>query len=290
MPETPYLGRSRTVETLHQGRPTEDGSGVRLVRLLGRTLQKRLDPFLMLDLFGSENPDDYLGGFPDHPHRGFETITYMIEGRMRHRDSAGHEGLLETGGMQWMCAARGVIHSEMPEQKDGRMAGFQLWLNLPARSKMDSPWYRDFAARDLPRFSPRPGLEVVVLAGRYADRAGAVERPHTEPLLLDVRLDRDGTFEAPLPESHNVFLVPYAGEVTIEGKRVPEKTLAVLGPGANAWGVRVGAAGAARFLLVAGRPLGEPVVSYGPFVMTTEEEIRRAVDDYRSGRLAQVST
>ena len=190
MPETPYLGRSRTVETLHRGRPTEDGSGVRLVRLLDRTLQKRLGPFLMLDLFGSENPDDYLGGFPDHPHRGFETITYMIEGRMRHRDSAGHEGLLETGGMQWMCAARGVIHSEMPEQKDGRMAGFQLWLNLPARSKMDSPWYRDFAARDLPRFSPRPGLEVVVLAGRYADRAGAVERPHTEPLLFDVRLDR----------------------------------------------------------------------------------------------------
>ena len=196
----------RTVERLVTGHPTSDGAGVKLTRVLTQPLQRRLDPFLMLDAFGSDRADDYIAGFPDHPHRGFETVTYMIAGRMLHRDSAGHEGLLENGGVQWMTAGRGVIHSEIPQQEEGVMEGFQLWLNLPAQDKMSAPWYRDFAAGELPRFTTDDGVEVTVIAGESHGVSGAVTRAVTAPLYLDLHLPAGTSFSQPLPVGHNAFV------------------------------------------------------------------------------------
>ncbi|WP_414039615.1 pirin family protein [Acidithiobacillus sp. M4-SHS-6] len=273
----------RAIERLVSGRPTSDGAGVRLTRLFERDLQRRLDPFLMLDFFGSETPDDYLAGFPDHPHRGFETITYMLEGRMRHRDSAGHEGLLETGGMQWMIAGRGVIHSELPEQNEGRMAGFQLWLNLPAADKLCAPWYRDFPAEELPRFTLANGITGIVLAGKSQGVIGAVQRPITEPLILDLHLPAGARFEQEIPADRHAFLVPYTGEVQVLGQSVSAAQLGILGPGEA---VELQGTEASRVLLVAGQALDEPIVQYGPFVMNDEPGIRTAMEDFRAGRLA----
>ncbi|WP_312263319.1 pirin family protein [Candidatus Igneacidithiobacillus taiwanensis] len=196
---------SRTVEALVPGRVTSDGAGVRLTRLFERELQQRLDPFLMLDAFGSDHPDDYIAGFPDHPHRGFETITYMLAGCMRHRDSAGHEGFLEAGGVQWMTAGRGIIHSEIPQQQEGRMAGFQLWLNLPAADKLCAPWYRDFSAAELPRGGDAQGASWIVIAGHSHGVAGAVQRQQTEPLILDLSLPAGAAFWQDLPREHHAF-------------------------------------------------------------------------------------
>jgi len=274
----------RTVERLVAGTATSDGAGVKLTRLLSQPLQRRLDPFLMLDAFGSDDPDDYIAGFPDHPHRGFETITYMIAGRMRHRDSAGHEGLLENGGVQWMTAGRGVVHSEIPQQEEGVMEGFQLWLNLPGRDKMKDPWYRDFGAADLPRFV-LGGATVTVIGGESHGVAGAVTRGATEPLVLDLHLEPGSRFEQPLPPGHNAFVVAYRGSVSIGGKALSPGRLAILANDPTSDGVVLEAAEASRALLVAGRPLGEPIAQYGPFVMNTEEEIYQAVRDYRDGRL-----
>ncbi len=190
---------ARRVERLVAGQPTSDGAGVRLMRVLTQPLQRRLDPFLMLDNFRSDDPDDWIAGFPDHPHRGFETVTYMIAGRMRHRDSAGHEGLLEGGGVQWMTAGRGVIHSELPEQSEGLMEGFQLWLNLPSKDKMREPWYRDFTAAELPAFETADGVRVVAIAGRSHGVDGAVRREGTEPLYLDLHLPEGARFAQALP-------------------------------------------------------------------------------------------
>ncbi|MGD9582105.1 MAG: pirin family protein [Lysobacterales bacterium] len=276
----------RSVERLISGQATSDGAGVKLNRVLGQSLQQRLDPFLMLDAFGSEQADDYIKGFPDHPHRGFETVTYMIDGRMRHRDSAGHEGLLESGGVQWMSAARGVIHSELPEQTSGRMEGFQLWLNLPAQAKMGEPWYRDFAAAELPRLVTADGVEAIVIAGHSQGIAGAVSRPDTEPLYLDLRLPAGSHFEQPLASGHNAFVYVYRGTVDIAGTPVPSQRMAILANDPDRDGVRIEASDAARVLLIAGRPLAEPIVQYGPFVMNTEAQIYQAVSDFRSGRLA----
>jgi hypothetical protein len=274
----------RTVERLVVGHATSDGAGVKLTRVLAGPLQKRLDPFLMLDAFGSDDPDDYIAGFPDHPHRGFETVTYMIAGRMRHRDSAGNEGLLESGGVQWMTAGRGVIHSEIPEQEKGVMEGFQLWLNLPGRDKMQAPWYRDFGAGDLPRFAS-DGVTAVVIAGESHGVAGAVTRDATAPLYLDVHLDPGSRFSQPLPAGHNAFVYVYRGEATIAGRDVAAGRMAILANDAGADGVVIEASAGTRALLVAGRPLGEPIAQYGPFVMNTEQEIQQAVSDYRDGRL-----
>ena len=204
-PRNEPISQSRTVERLVVGKATSDGAGVKLTRVLTQSLQRRLDPFLMLDAFGSDNPDDYIAGFPDHPHRGFETVTYMIAGRMRHRDSAGHEGLLENGGVQWMTAGRGVIHSEIPQQEEGAMEGFQLWLNLPGREKMTAPWYRDFAAADLPRFVTDAGVAVTVIAGESHGVAGAVTRDATAPLYLDLHLPAGTRFTQLLPSGHNAW-------------------------------------------------------------------------------------
>jgi len=279
----------RRVERLVAGQPTSDGAGVKLTRVLTHTLQHRLDPFLMLDAFGSDQPDDYIAGFPDHPHRGFETITYMIAGRMRHRDSAGHEGLLENGGVQWMTAGRGVIHSEIPQQEEGVMEGFQLWLNLPARDKMSAPWYRDFKNADLPQFVSPQGVAVTVIAGESHGVTGAVTREATAPLYLDLHLPAGSRFEQPLPVGHNAFVYVYRGEVAVAGQAVPVQRMAILANDAQADGVAIEASGDAKVLLIAGRPLGEPVVQYGPFVMNTKEEIYAAVNDYREGRLGETT-
>ncbi|MBU2753094.1 pirin family protein [Acidithiobacillus sp. CV18-2] len=276
--------RSRQIEELVAGRVTSDGAGVKLTRLFDRQLQQRLDPFLMLDAFGSDSPDDYIAGFPDHPHRGFETITYMLAGRMQHRDSAGNEGLLESGGVQWMNAGKGVIHSEIPQQQEGRMAGFQLWLNLPAADKLSTPWYRDFQASDLPRGSDAQGVRWTVIAGHSHGIEGAVQRPRTQPLIVDLELPAGTRFWQDLPMEQHAFLVPYEGEVQVAGHSIPAQHLAILNQLGE--GVAIDATIASRVLLVAGTPLQEPIAQYGPFVMNDEEQLQQAREDYRSGRLA----
>jgi quercetin 2,3-dioxygenase len=282
----------RTVERLVSGQPTSDGDGVKLTRVLTPPLQRRLDPFLMLDAFGSDDVGDYIGGFPYHPHRGFETVTYIIAGRMRHRDSTGNEGLLQNGGVQWMTAGRGLIHSELPEQEEGRMEGFQLWLNLPAADKMGTPGYRDIPTGEIPELR-LPGATVRVIAGASHGVAGAVQKAHTEPLYLDLHLEPGATFEQPLPAGHNAFVYVYRGSLEVDGgatrTTVPRERMAVLANAADRDGVRVQAgADGARALVIAGRPLNEPIAQYGPFVMNSNDEIRQAVQDYRSGKLAAV--
>jgi redox-sensitive bicupin YhaK (pirin superfamily) len=277
---------SRAIERLITGRPTSDGAGVKLTRVIGGALQQRLDPFLMLDAFRSEDAADYIGGFPDHPHRGFETVTYLIAGRMRHRDSAGNQGLLDSGGMQWMLAGRGVIHSEMPEQEDGALEGFQLWLNLPARDKLTTPAYRDVQSGDIPEFTTDSGTRVRVLLGESHGVSGAVRRPVTEPLLLDIHLPAGVAYSQTLPASHHACLYVYRGTVAVGGEAVADQQLAILAQSATADGVTVSADAQARVLLIAGQPLHEPIAQHGPFVMNTEAELRQAVADYQSGRLA----
>jgi hypothetical protein len=281
---------SRTVERLVAGQATSDGAGVKLTRVLTQNLQHRLDPFLMLDAFGSDKADDYIAGFPDHPHRGFETITYMIAGRMRHRDSAGHEGLLENGGVQWMTAGRGVIHSEIPQQEEGVMEGFQLWLNLPQRDKMNTPWYRDFKNNDLPKFVTDQGVAVTVIAGESHGVIGAVTREATQPIYLDLHLPAGSRFEQKLPSNHNAFVYVYRGEISIAGKAVPLPRMAILANDALADGVVIEATLDAKVLLIAGQPLKEPIVQYGPFVMNSQDEIYQALSDFRDGRLGETQT
>jgi redox-sensitive bicupin YhaK (pirin superfamily) len=274
----------RSVERLIAGRATSDGAGVKLTRVLTQDLQRRLDPFLMLDAFGSDSADDYIAGFPDHPHRGFETVTYMLAGRMRHRDSAGHEGLLSDGGVQWMTAGRGVIHSELPEQTEGRMEGFQLWLNLPAKDKMTPAWYRDIQSPEVPEWHGK-GVTARVIAGATHGVAGAMQREGTDPLYLDLHLDAGATFEQPLPENHNAFVYVYRGSLSVGEEAVPMQRMAILANRGD--GVRLtGGSDGARAILVAGRPLNEPIAQYGPFVMNTQAEIYQAVEDFRAGRLA----
>jgi redox-sensitive bicupin YhaK (pirin superfamily) len=277
----------RSVERVVTGTPVTDGAGVRITRILTQDLQRRLDPFLMLDVFRTDNPDDYIAGFPDHPHRGFETVTYMVAGRMRHRDNAGHEGLLETGGVQWMTAGRGVVHSEMPEQEHGTMEGFQLWLNLPASSKMAAPWYRDFQSAEIPEFVTAEGVTVRIIAGECHGIQGAVSRPVTEPLYLDLHLPAGGSFSTALPADRNAFVVVYRGEIALVGKAVEEREMAILANDGN--GVTIGASEPARAVLIAGKPLGERIAQYGPFVMNSEEELQTAVRDYREGRFAAIT-
>ena len=286
---TTQLQQPRRVERLIAGMPTSDGAGVKLTRVLTQDLQRRLDPFLMLDAFGSDKPDDYIAGFPDHPHRGFETVTYMIAGRMLHRDSAGNEGLLENGGVQWMTAGRGVIHSEIPQQEHGVMEGFQLWLNLPGRDKMNPPWYRDFKNADLPQFTTPEGVAVTVIAGVSHGVVGAVTRDGTQVLYLDLHFKAGSSFTQPLPAGHNAFVYVYRGEVTVAGQRVPAQRMALLANDPGSDGVLIEAGSDAKALLIAGQPLNEPIAQYGPFVMNTKEEIYQALADFRDGRLGEES-
>ena len=280
------IARSRGVERLVQGQFVMDGAGVKINRVLTGTLQRRLDPFLMLDAFGSDQAGDYIAGFPEHPHRGFETVTYMIHGSMRHRDSAGNEGLVTDGGVQWMTAGRGVIHSEMPEQTEGLMEGFQLWLNLPAQDKMMAPWYRDIPAGEVPRFTNEDGVGVAVIAGETHGVQGAVQRARTQPLYLDLTIPAGVSFEQPIPAGHNAFFYVYRGEVMVEGKGVAQTRMALLDNGAGADGVRIKALQDTRLILLAGRPLNEPIAQHGPFVMNSTEELYQAFDDFRAGRFA----
>lgn len=284
---------SRSVEVLVAGRPTRDGAGVRLTRVLSNDLQQRLDPFLMLDQFGSDDPKDYGAGFPDHPHRGFETVTYMIAGRMRHKDSAGNEGLLQNGGVQWMTAGRGVVHSEMPEQEEGVMEGFQLWLNLPSDQKMCAPWYRDIQTADIPEVTTPEGVLVRVISGASHGVTGAVHRPAqtypTDPLYLDIHFDGEQTFSQPIPLSHNAFIYVYRGVLEVQGieksTSVPLQRMAVLAGDGD--GVVMRAHAGTRALLITGQPLNEPIAQYGPFVMNTREQLLQAVEDFQSGKLVR---
>jgi redox-sensitive bicupin YhaK (pirin superfamily) len=286
--------RSRAVERIVRGQAASDGDGVKLTRVLTQPLQKRLDPFLMLDAFGSDAASDYVGGFPDHPHRGFETVTIMLEGRMRHRDSVGNVGLLEPGSVQWMTAGRGIIHSEMPEQAEGRMAGFQLWVNLAAADKMTAPAYRDIAPSAVPAYTDAAGVHVRVVAGASHGTAGAVTRPKTEPVVLDLTLPPGSAFDAELPSGHNAFAYVFAATPVAIGDdgapAVEPQRMAILVNDPGSDGVRLSvaadAAAPARVLLVAGRPLGEPIAQYGPFVMNTTAELQRAVQDFQRGVLA----
>jgi redox-sensitive bicupin YhaK (pirin superfamily) len=276
--------RPRGVERVVSGQFVMDGAGVKINRVLTQTLQRRLDPFLMLDAFGSDKAGDYIAGFPEHPHRGFETITYMLNGQMRHRDSAGNEGLITNGGVQWMTAGRGVIHSEMPEQNEGLMEGFQLWLNLPAKDKMRDPWYRDIPNAEVPRLRLDSGVTVQVIAGSAHGVEGAVQREGTEPVYLDIELPAGASFEQALPGGHNAFIYVFRGEAVVAGKGVPATRMAILDNAEGADGVVIKAASATRLLLIAGRPLKEPIAQHGPFVMNTQAELQQAVADFRAGR------
>ncbi len=277
----------RTVERLVTGQATSDGAGVKLSRILTQDLQHRLDPFLMLDAFGSDKPDDYIAGFPDHPHRGFETVTYMIAGRMLHRDSAGNEGLLQNGGVRWMTAGKGVSHSEIPQQDQGVMEGFQLWLNLHSSEKMNAPWYRDFQNAQLPQLSTPEGVQVTVIAGASHGVQGAVTRAITQPVYLDVHMPQGARFEQTLPAGHNAFIYVYRGEVRIGGQTVPVQRMAILANTPQSDGAVIEASADAKLILVAGQPLKQPIVQYGPFVMNTKEEIYQALADFRDGRLGE---
>ncbi|HBF50374.1 MAG TPA: hypothetical protein DDX04_08400 [Massilia sp.] len=284
--QTQGVSKARGVERVIAGQYVMDGAGVKINRVLTNTLQRRLDPFLMLDAFGSDKAGDYIAGFPEHPHRGFETVTYMLAGRMRHRDSAGNEGLVTDGGVQWMTAGRGVIHSEMPEQNEGLMEGFQLWLNLPAKDKMMAPWYRDIPNEQVPRFTLDSGATVQVIAGSSHGVAGAVQRDGTAPLYLDIELPEGASFEQLIPAGHNAFIYVFRGEAVVAGKGVPQTRMAIFDNAEGADGVVVKAAKPTRLLLIAGRPLKEPIAQYGPFVMNTQAELHQAVEDFRSGKFA----
>ena len=277
-------GSERQVERVLTGLATSDGAGVRLHRVIGQPALRHLDPFVMLDRFHSRDPRDYQAGFPDHPHRGFETVTVMLEGHMRHRDSRGNAGLITGGGAQWMTAGRGIVHSEMPEQEHGLMSGFQLWVNLPAREKMSPQAYQDLApARIAEERLGSSGGVLRVIAGRTLGITGPVRPRPTEPLLLTARLEDDQPLALELPPGHTAFAFVATGEVAIGASNVPEGSLAVLGPGHR---LRLRATNRrSEVLVAAGRPLHEPIVQRGPFVMNTEAEIERAIADYRAGVL-----
>ena len=285
----PVVTQARRLERLVRGQETSDGAGVKLRRVLTHDLQQRLDPFLMLDAFGSDKPGDYIAGFPDHPHRGFETVTYMIAGRMRHRDSGGHEGLLENGGVQWMTAGRGLVHSEMPEQEEGVMEGFQLWLNLPSQRKLCDPWYRDIPSREIPEATLTGGLQVRVIAGTCAGVVGAITREQTEPLYLDVHFDGSdagAVFTQGLPSHHNAFVYAYRGSLDVghspDTQTVPLGHMGVLRNEGD--GLMLRGQPGTRAIVIAGQPLREPIAQYGPFVMNTREELMQAVEDFRAGK------
>ena len=272
-----------------KGVPTSDGAGVALTRIIGSPGLEMLDPFLLLDEFRSDRPGDYIAGFPDHPHRGFETVTYLLAGRMRHEDNQGHAGVIEAGGIQWMTAGRGIVHSEMPEQEDGLLWGFQLWVNLPAEEKWVAPGYQEFPAAAIPTEKRKAGAVVRVIAGETAEgTAGPVTGVSTHPLYLDVTLAAGGVLAEPLPLSHNAFLYVFEGAVNvITGQKdgdaqIEAGNLAVLGAGERVHIVGNGARN--RFLLVAGKQLNEPVARAGPFVMNTRQEVLDAFQDFREGR------
>ena len=276
----------RTLRQIIRGMPATDGAGVELVRVIGQPALDMFDPFLLLDTFRSDDPDDYIAGFPPHPHRGFETVTYLLNGKMRHKDNAGHEGVIEAGGIQWMTAGKGIIHSEMPEQEDGLLEGFQLWVNLPSEHKMDSPAYQEYSADKIPT-ETRNGAEIRVITGTTCEgTSGPVVQPLTEPLYLDVKLNAGTEFIERIASGHNAFLYGIEGETLLdnskgESQAVTRDQLALLSEGEEI-SVMAGAEGS-RFLVISGKPLKESVARGGPFVMNTQQELRQAFHDYQSG-------
>ncbi|HEY4114964.1 MAG TPA: pirin family protein [Rhizomicrobium sp.] len=279
--EKPISAVGRTVVRKVKGMPTQDGAGVKLTRLLGMPNLPDVDPFLMLDSFRSDNPEDYVAGFPEHPHRGFETMSYMIKGSIAHADNHGGKGLVTDGGVQWMTAGRGVAHSEMPAQTNGQLFGFQLWINLPAAEKMRDPWYADIPASAIPSFEIG-GATVKLIAGAWAGPSGPAPERTTQPFIADVRLTPGTGVAIPIPQGHSGFVYVFEGAADIAGQRVNTGEVGVLSDGAE---LKTGAGSdGARFLIVAGKPLREPIAKYGPFVMNTADEIRQAIHDYQSGR------
>jgi redox-sensitive bicupin YhaK (pirin superfamily) len=274
-----------------RGSATSDGAGVRLTRVIGGSALPELDPFLLLDEFGTDKAEDYIAGFPSHPHRGFETVTYMLDGRMRHKDNHGNEGLLVPGSVQWMTAGRGLVHSEMPEQEEGRMRGFQLWVNLPAKDKMTEPRYQEFDGARIPVATPAPGVTVKAIAGAVDDGQGGevrgpIAQPATDPVYLDIALAPGASWEYALPEGHNAFAYVFEGEAALgdgeDARPLATHDMGVLG-GGDLVKLAAGKDGA-RLILVAGRPLREPVARYGPFVMNTKQEVMQAFVDFQEGR------
>jgi len=274
----------RSLQGVIRAIPASDGAGVKLMRSLGQGPMARLDPFLMLDCFSSEEASDYIAGFPPHPHRGFETVTYMLDGHMRHEDHLGNVGELKSGGAQWMTAGRGIIHSEMPQQESGRMRGFQLWINLPAAEKMKPAGYRDIQADEIPVAELANGGSVKVVAGTANGVTGPIGKITTQPLFIDVSLPDGGEFTQAVPEGHNAFVYPYEGVVSVGGSTLNKDSAGVLSQGDS---VTFKAEGDAKFLLLAAHPLNEPIVQYGPFVMNSREEIEQAIRDYQSGTFAE---
>lgn len=274
----------RTVKQIIPRQKTTEGAGVRLFRTIGSRALDHLDPFLLLDEFKSEEGADTIAGFPDHPHRGFETVTYMLAGAMQHKDHMGNEGNLKPGSVQWMTAGRGVVHSEMPQQEDGLLWGFQLWVNLPASDKLCPARYQDIPPEAVPEVDLPGGVRVRVLAGRAGGHEGAVLEVATNPLYLDVRVPEAAEFESPVPSGHSAFVYVFDGSAEVAGEVLPCGSLAVLTDG-DSVNVRAAKGGPARFLLAAARPLGEPIARYGPFVMNTADEIAQAISDFQSGRL-----
>ncbi len=281
------MKKTRELETTVASIAASDGAGVKLRRSLGSAPGLRHDPFLMLDEFFSDDPDDYLAGFPSHPHRGFETVTYMLDGHMQHKDNHGNTGDLGPGDVQWMSAASGIIHSEMPQQTEGRMRGFQLWLNLPAKEKMKPAAYRDIPAKRIPVLEGK-NFSAKVIAGRLGELQGPISGGSTDPYYWDVRLEPGASFEAELPEGHSAFVYAYEGEVLVgeAGKALAPRAAGLLSRGSS---IRLSAkeGKGAKALVLAGKPIGEPIVQYGPFVMNTREEIEQAIADYQSGRLSR---
>ena len=275
---------TRRVARVVRGQPTSDGAGVKLTRVIGQRDLDMLDPFLLLDEFRSDSASDYIGGFPSHPHRGFETVTYMLAGRMRHGDNQGNSGLLVPGSVQWMTAGRGIVHSEMPEQENGLMAGFQLWVNLPAKDKMNAPCYQDIAPERIPVVDAGEGARVRVIAGRFGEATGPVSGIAVDPLYLDIELAAGARVSVDVPDGHNAFAYVYEGTAELgAGQRVARSELAILERDGEELLVRAGDE-PTRLIVVAGRPLAEPVAKYGPFVMNTPEQIVEAIRDYQSGK------
>ena len=275
---------SRKITQIVPALEVTEGAGVSVFRSIGTPARRSLDPFLILDQFSTDDPDDYIAGFPDHPHRGFNTFTYMLDGHMHHADSMGNQGDVVPGGAQWMKAGSGVIHSEMPQQESGRMRGFQLWVNLPAEQKMTAPEYQAVRPEAIPDIRI-DGALVRIVAGELNKQRGPIADPITQFQYLDVSLPNEGGFDHILPDIHTAFIYVIEGEVKVADTDLQEQQLGVLGMGEQLC-VKTGSKGA-RFLLVAGRPIGEPIVQYGPFVMNTREEIVQAMEDYREGRLVQ---
>ena len=279
------IKNARGVERVLRAMDTSDGAGVSLKRSIGTPQLDMLDPFLMLDSLSTDKADDYIAGFPEHPHRGFETVTYMVEGAMRHQDSMGNEGVLRSGGAQWMTAGSGIVHSETPEQENGLMQGFQLWINLPAKDKMIDPRYQNMEPHELAEFAPADGAQLRLLAGSMYGETGPINGISTDPVFVDVKLDAGAEVSVPVPEGHTAVVYVFIGDAVVAGKDVPTHHLAILKHGDGV--TLTGGADGGRMLVIAARPIHEQVVRYGPFVMSSKQELMQAFDDYQNGNFVR---